>query len=228
MENKIQNNLTTFTEVRHELNQGDNKFYFSVIDVVSIFVATQNPRNYWKVLKNRLNKEYPELVTSCNQLKMKSPDGKKYLTDVANTETLSKIIKIVAPDKISEFEDYFMSFEDQTRIKKEDAEIEILIDGYETKELLIIHTMLAGTPPGNISIIITPLEIEITGKRDSANLKENFIYNELIWGNFARSITLPCDIDIDKSEANFENGLLTIILPKLDKKRKKNLKIIQK
>ena len=75
--------------------EDEEEWYFSIVDVVG--VLTEQPdvdgaRNYWKVLKNRLKEEGSQLVTNCNQLKMKSPkDGKRYNTDVANTEQLGYI-----------------------------------------------------------------------------------------------------------------------------------------
>jgi DNA-damage-inducible protein D len=61
--------------------------------------AYQAARNYWKVLKNRLNKEGSESVTKCNRLKMEAADGKKYLTDVADPETLLRFIQSVPSPK---------------------------------------------------------------------------------------------------------------------------------
>ena len=81
--------------------------YFSIVDVVG--VLTEQPdadgaRNYWKVLKNRLKEEGSQLVTNCNQLKMKSPkDGKRYKTDVANTEQLLRLIQSI-PSKKAELQ----------------------------------------------------------------------------------------------------------------------------
>ena len=73
-------------KVRSEWNEKEEKWYFSVVDVVAILTGSPNPRNYWKVLKHRLLKEGNELVTNCNQLKMQSADGKFYLTDVGDTK----------------------------------------------------------------------------------------------------------------------------------------------
>ncbi|MBU2504142.1 MAG: hypothetical protein KJ879_03785 [Nanoarchaeota archaeon] len=55
-----------------------DKWFFSVVDIVGILADSEDPRNYWKVLKHRLNKEGSELVTFCNRLKLKSGDGKEY------------------------------------------------------------------------------------------------------------------------------------------------------
>lgn len=73
-----------------------------MVDIVQ--VLTQQPdfqlaRNYWKVLKSRLNKEGSQSVTKCNRLKLVAADGKKYLTDVANTETILRLIQSVPSPK---------------------------------------------------------------------------------------------------------------------------------
>ncbi len=72
--------------IRTHWNEDQEKWYFSIVDVVGVLTESENPNNYWKVLKNRLKKEGSELVTNCNQLKMESSDGKFYKTDVADTE----------------------------------------------------------------------------------------------------------------------------------------------
>ena len=61
-------------------------WYFSIVDVVAVLTESVNPANYWKVLKNRLKKEGNQSVTNCNQLKLKSKDGKYYNTDVCDIE----------------------------------------------------------------------------------------------------------------------------------------------
>jgi hypothetical protein len=64
--------------------------------VVGVLTDSPNPNNYWKVLKSRLIKEGNQSVTDCNQLKLKSPkDGKRYRTDVANTEQILRIIQSI-------------------------------------------------------------------------------------------------------------------------------------
>lgn len=62
-------------QVRSLWNEEEEKWYFSIVDVVGILSESPNPNNYWKVLKNRLKKEGSQLVTDCNQLKMVSSDG---------------------------------------------------------------------------------------------------------------------------------------------------------
>ena len=73
-------------EIRVEWD--NEKWYFSIIDVIAILTKSENPRKYWSVLKTRLKQEGSQLATDCSQLKMKSSDGKYYKTDVADTEQL--------------------------------------------------------------------------------------------------------------------------------------------
>jgi len=89
-------------EIRRVYDEDKETWFFSVIDIIQ--VLTQQPdyqaaRNYWKVLKNRLKKEGSESVTKCNRLKLEAADGKKYLTDVANPETLLRLIQSVPSPK---------------------------------------------------------------------------------------------------------------------------------
>jgi hypothetical protein len=71
--------------------------FFSIVDVCGVLTASdyQSARNYWKALKFRLKDEGSQLVTKCNQLKMKSTDGKYYNTDVADTEQILRLIQSI-------------------------------------------------------------------------------------------------------------------------------------
>ncbi len=90
-------------KVRSEWNEQEQKWYFSIVDVIGILTESPNPRNYWKVLKHRLLKEGNESVTNCNQLKMQSADGKFYLTDVADTKQLLRLIQSIPSPKAEPF-----------------------------------------------------------------------------------------------------------------------------
>ncbi len=84
--------------IRRNWDSKKEKWYFSVINIIQILIDQPNyqlARNYWKVLKNRLKKEGSEVVTKCNRLKMKASDGKLRETDVADTETLFRLIQSV-------------------------------------------------------------------------------------------------------------------------------------
>ena len=90
--------------IRTAWDEMHEEWYFSIVDVVGVLTESPNPNNYWKVLKKRLKNEGNESVTNCNQLKMKSPkDGKRYKTDVANTEQLLRIIQSIPSKKAEPF-----------------------------------------------------------------------------------------------------------------------------
>ena len=95
--NKMFNSET----IRTIWNREEQKYYISVVDIVGILSESDNPRNYWKVLKHRLKKEGNESVTNCNQLKLKSLDGKYYNTDVVDIEGMLRIIESI-PSKNAE------------------------------------------------------------------------------------------------------------------------------
>lgn len=82
-------------KIRQHWDEKTEKWYFSAVDVVGALTDSADARNYWKVLKNRLKNEGSEVVTKCNQLKMQAADGKFYLTDAADTETMLRIIQSI-------------------------------------------------------------------------------------------------------------------------------------
>lgn len=93
-------------EVRSLWDQDKEAWFFSIVDVVAVLTDSPNPRTYWSVLKNRLKKEGSELATNCSQLKMKSADGKNYLTDVADTEQLLRLIQSIPSPKAEPFKQW--------------------------------------------------------------------------------------------------------------------------
>jgi len=81
----------------------NNEWHFSVVDVVGVLTESQDPSNYWKVLKHRLMEEASEVVTKCNQLKLIASDGKYYKTDCASAEALFRIIQSIPSPKAEPF-----------------------------------------------------------------------------------------------------------------------------
>ena len=79
------------------------EWYFSIVDVVAVLTDSPNPQTYWRVLKKRLKDEGNETITSCNTLKMTTADGKRRLTDVADTEQLLRIIQSIPSPKAEPF-----------------------------------------------------------------------------------------------------------------------------
>ena len=109
MTKKQQIKLFEDKKVRVAWDDEKEEWYFSIVDVCSVLTDQADydlAKNYWKVLKSRLKKEGNESVTNCNQLKMVSPkDGKRYKTDVADTEQLFRLIQSIPSPKAEPFND---------------------------------------------------------------------------------------------------------------------------
>ena len=109
MDDKKQNDQIQLFEdqkIRTAWDAEQEEWYFSVVDVVGVLTDqpdTRHAAKYWSVLKTRLKKEGNELPTNCSQLKLKSADGKRYLTDVADTEQLLRIIQSIPSPKAEPF-----------------------------------------------------------------------------------------------------------------------------
>ena len=90
-------------QIRRVWDEKDEKWLFSVVDVIQALTSSPNARSYWKVMKFRLKKEGSQVVTKCNQLRMRASDGKEYLTDTADTETVFRIIQSIPSPKAEPF-----------------------------------------------------------------------------------------------------------------------------
>ena len=89
--------------VRVLWDEEQEKWFFSIIDVVGVLSESDNSRKYWSVLKTRLKVEGNQLATNCSQLKMKAEDGKMRLTDVADTEEILRLIQSIPSPKAEPF-----------------------------------------------------------------------------------------------------------------------------
>ena len=89
--------------IRAAWDEEKEEWYFSVVDVIRALTDSPNPQTYWRVLKKRLKDEGNETVTNCNALKMKAADGKRRMTDVADTEHLLRIIQSIPSKKAEPF-----------------------------------------------------------------------------------------------------------------------------
>ncbi|MBQ6730171.1 MAG: Bro-N domain-containing protein [Bacteroidales bacterium] len=112
-------------KVRTVWDDKEEKWYFSIVDVCGVLTDSPNPRNYWKVLKHRLVKEGNETVTNCNQLKLQAEDGKKRLTDVADTEQLFRIIQSIPSPKAEPFKQWMAQVASQRLDQMQDPELSI-------------------------------------------------------------------------------------------------------
>ena len=115
-------------QVRIVWDDVEEKYYFSIVDVVQ--VLTEQPdyqlaRNYWKVLKNRLVKEGNETVTNCNRLKMPAADGKMRATDVADTEQLLRIVQSIPSKKAEPLKQWLAEVGSQRIDQMQDPELGI-------------------------------------------------------------------------------------------------------
>ncbi len=102
MENN--NSLAIFEtyKIRRHFNQDTETWYFSIIDIIAVLTEQQNfkkAQSYWTTFKNRLKKEGSEFVTKCDKLKLESADGKFYKTDVADVETILRLIQSIPSKK---------------------------------------------------------------------------------------------------------------------------------
>ena len=113
----------------------NNEWYFSVVDVVGVLAESEDPRNYWKVMKHRLMEESSEVVTKCNQLKLIASDGKYYETDCADTKTIFRIIQSIPSPKAEPFKQWLaqVGYERVQEIENPELAQERMKELYEQK-----------------------------------------------------------------------------------------------
>jgi HSP20 family molecular chaperone IbpA len=111
--------------------------------------------------------------------------------------------------------------------KETEQEGELTVDVYQTPEMIVVKSMIAGVRPEDLDISITRDLITIRGKREEERVanEDDYFARELYWGSFSRTISLPQEIDVDEAEAVEKHGLLILKLPKLDKRRQSKLKV---
>ena len=112
-------------KVRSVWDETAEEWYFSVVDVVAVLTESDNPRNYWKVLKNRLKKEGNQTVTNCNQLKLRAEDGKMRLTDVATAEQMFRLIQSIPSRKAEPFKIWMAKVAAERLNQLQDPELSI-------------------------------------------------------------------------------------------------------
>ena len=137
MENKIQLLTKTFEneKIRTVWNADEEKYYISVVDIVSVLTESNDGRKYWNKLKQRLKEEGNETVTNCHQLKLIASDGKMRLTDVVDIEGMFRIIESI-PSKKAEPIKLWLAHLGKERIDEEyDPEITInrALEAYRRK-----------------------------------------------------------------------------------------------
>ena len=173
----------------------------------------------------------------------KSPSVQSH-DDTLQTEQL-KSEKIIKSDSVSvdlELEkDFSDEPESDVEIKKSNEEEEssdnieifegpegqLTIDVYQTSLSIIIESAVAGVEPENIDIEITPDSVAIKGRRIKKERvdEKDYLFSECFWGRFSRSIILPQEIDAEKAHASLKNGILKVVLPKVNRQKSKKLKV---
>lgn len=108
----------------------------------------------------------------------------------------------------------------------DDGEGQLSIDVYQMPDEIMVEAPIAGVRPEDLDIDVTAESVTIRGRREKERRikDDDYFYQECYWGRFSRSVVLPQEVDTEKAEASLKNGVLTIILPKLNRQKSKKLK----
>jgi len=221
-------------KVRALWDDEQEKWYFSIVDVVEVLTGTERPRKYWADLKNKLKKEGSELSDNIGQLKMQSDDGKSYKTDVANTEQLFRLIQSIASPKAEPFKLWLAKIASERLDEMQDPELTIdraleqyLQLGYsenwinqrlksiEIRKELTDEWKAKGLKEGGqfatLTDIITKAWADKTTKEyktlkglKKENLRDNMTNTELILNMLAEASTKDISVAVDPK--NFEES----------------------
>ena len=112
-------------QVRSHWDAEEEKWYFSIVDVIAVLTDSVGPTAYWRKLKQRLKAEGNETVTNCHALKMRAADGKMRMTDVADTEQLLRLIQSVPSPKAEPFKQWLAKVGSQRLDQIQDPELSI-------------------------------------------------------------------------------------------------------
>lgn len=112
-------------QVRSHWDAEEEKWYFSIVDVIAVLTDSVDPTAYWRKLKQRLKAEGNETVTNCHALKMRAADGKMRMTDVADTEQLLRLIQSVPSPKAEPFKQWLAKVGSQRLDQLQDPELSI-------------------------------------------------------------------------------------------------------
>ena len=205
--------------VRTVWDDEQEKWYFSIVDVVAVLTDSSNPQTYWRVLKKRLLAEGNETVTNCNGLKMQAADGKMRLTDVADTEQLLRLIQSipspkaepfklwmakVASERLNQIQDPELSIDqalmDYKRMGYSDSWINQRLKSIEIRKDLTdewkIHGLQEGVQFATLTDIIYQTWSDMTSKEykqfkglKKENLRDNMTNKELVLNMLAELST---------------------------------------
>ena len=125
MTKKSQIKIFEDRKIRTVWDSDADKWYISIIDVIAVLTESANPQVYWRVLKKRLLAEGNQTVTNCNGLKMRAPDGKMRITDVADPEQLFRLIQSIPSPKAEPFKLWLAQIASERLDEMQDPEISI-------------------------------------------------------------------------------------------------------
>lgn len=119
--------------------------------------------------------------------------------------------------------------EEEDKWFKNNIEGQLAVDVYDDNDCIVIKSAIAGAKPSQIDISLKNDMLTIRGRREESEkvLEQNYISRECYWGNFSRSIILPCEVYPDRMVATFKNGILAISLPKVTRTKQINIKPIE-
>jgi len=108
-----------------------------------------------------------------------------------------------------------------------EPEGQLTVDVFQTPDSIIVESAIAGVRPEDLDVNVTPDSVSIRGAREHERTaeSEDYIYQECYWGRFARSIILPQEIDPEGADVRLRNGILTIRLPKANKRKSRKLSV---
>jgi hypothetical protein len=203
-----------FSSIRREFVPEEGKWYFSVVDLVEILTDSKSPRNYWKVLKNRLKIKGNQLVTRCNQLKMQAQDGKFYLTDALDAEGALELAELLAPHKAPILNVHINMLTlvispgkgRAVSVAPLPGEVKLPLDVYKTKTAFYVKAHLAGASIDDVDVTIAGKLATIKARRTRLGREPKI---------FSRIVTLPFPVHKNKIQKKEERGLITIMFPRL-------------
>ena len=160
-------------KVRTVWDDQEEKWYFSIVDVVDVLTESKDSTAYWRKLKQRLKAEGNETVTNCHALKLRAADGKMRLTDVADTEQLFRIIQSIPSPKAEPFKQWMAQVASQRIDQMQDPELSI--------DQAIIDYKRLGYSDAWINQRIKSIEVrkELTDERKRTRVKEGLEYASL-------------------------------------------------
>ncbi len=114
-----------------------------------------------------------------------------------------------------------------TKAETSEPEGQLTVDVYQTSSDIVIESAIAGVKAEDIDVNVTPDSISIRGSRQREKRAddEDYLYQECYWGRFARSIILPQEVDPENADVTFKNGILTVRLPKANRKKSRKLHV---